>query len=166
MDPYSNESIILSAPIFLSVLLPLVPAKAMFQVAPFKYIPQYFQHREIMEITNEEMIELTKTKPTLICLHPHGVFSFVSLCSGFEWSKTWWDPRKTPTAVASSVINTPILRHVLGLFGIISASADPLAQALQDEENRGVILFPGGTSELFLTNHERERLFILERKGL
>ena len=40
-----------------------------------------------------------KTRKVLLCIQPHGVFSFGGACAGVEWSKKWWKPEDCPTAV-------------------------------------------------------------------
>jgi hypothetical protein len=164
--PKSALTLAIISPIALSALIPVLPLRTLLHSGPFKHIPSYFQFRDIMEGGEESIVKLLKEKPTLICLQPHGIFSFVSLCCAVKWSQSWWDPATTPTAVASSILGFPLLKHIIGILGIMSASAGPLVEALQSEENRGVILYPGGTSELFLAHPERERLFVLQRKGL
>jgi hypothetical protein len=46
---------------------------------------------------------------------------------------------------------------------LTSATSKSLTKALKTKH--GVILYPGGTSELFLTNPDHERLYLLDRKG-
>ena len=163
--PFSYQSLALLCPLLISTIIPPLPMGWLLKTRIFQSIPKYFQYKEILEIPPAEMDVITKEKPALICLHPHGVFSMVALCSAVKWSQTWWDPRTTPTAVADSILHVPILKHIIGILGITSASAKPLIKTLNSDTNRGCILYPGGTSELFLCNPDRERLHLLDRKG-
>jgi hypothetical protein len=67
-----------------------------------------------------------------------------------------------PTAVASQVLWTPILNHVMGLFQCVSASRASLKHALQ---TTSVQLYVGGTLELFETTSDEEVLHLSTKKG-
>jgi 2-acylglycerol O-acyltransferase 2 len=72
-----------------------------------------------------------------------------------------------PTAVADALLYTPVLKHILGVFGLISASKKSLVRVLT--QNRGpegcVVLYVGGMAELFLSCDRQERLYLKNRKG-
>lgn len=71
-----------------------------------------------------------------------------------------------PTAVADAVLLTPIVKHVLGIFGIISASKSSMKRALKKSGPEGcVVLYVGGMAELFLSCENNEKLYLLKRKG-
>ena len=156
-----------TAPIILSALLPPMAAPWLLRTRAFKQIPAYFRYKEVLEIGPDELRTLIHERPTMISLHPHGVFSMAALCAAVQWSQTWWSPAKTPTAVASAILQIPLLKHVVGTLGITSASSGPLVKALSSStsSSHGVILYPGGTSELFLADPDHERLYLLQRKG-
>jgi hypothetical protein len=59
-------------------------------------------------------------------------------------------------------MQTPFIKHIVGVFGICDASAKTLKRTLA---RRSVVLYPGGIAELFLCDHEQERLFVHKRKG-
>ena len=67
-----------------------------------------------------------------------------------------------PTAVASQVLFTPVLNHVMGLFQCVAANKSSLKNALQ---STCVQLYVGGTSELFETDAETEVLYLSKKKG-
>ena len=67
-----------------------------------------------------------------------------------------------PTAVASQVLWTPVLNHVMGLFQCVAANKSTLKHALQFT---CVQLYVGGTSELFETTADTEVLHLSKKKG-
>ena len=150
--------------------------------------------------------------PVIVAVSPHGVISFGGLCTlAYDFTdvkdkkksdgnvKTYdkLQPRdkqllrlyglfaQLPTGVANVLIVTPILKHVMGLFGIISASKTSLVSRLKGKNtsgsyinkvkigefdmaqnsNRSFILYPGGMMEMFLSNPKVEKLYLLNRKG-
>jgi hypothetical protein len=70
------------------------------------------------------------------------------------------------TAVADALLYTPILKHFLGIFGIISASKKSLQATLKKPGASGsVVLYVGGMAELFLSSKVEERIYLKKRKG-
>lgn len=68
--------------------------------------------------------------------------------------------------MADALLHTPILKHVLGIFGLISASKKSLQKYLRKRGPEGcVVLYVGGMAELFLSSHDEEKLYLLNRKG-
>ena len=125
----------------------------------------YFDYEEVLEIPNDEAIKMSKNgKKFLIAMQPHGVISFVSLCS---WINAPPEMRSVNTAVASAVLKTPILKHIMGIFGLCDASQSSIKKIFKSGEGmRGcVVLYIGGLAELFLTSREEERLYLKNRKG-
>ena len=59
---------------------------------------------------------------------------------------------------------TPILKHVLGIFSLVSASRSSLRQVL-GRERRSVVLYPGGIAELFASDPDEEILYARKRRG-
>lgn len=165
VHPFSAWTWIISAPVILSAIVPPIPMGWLLKTRIMQYIPMYFDYREVLETPHDELAKMSKERPTLMCLHPHGVFSMVSLCSATIWANKWWDPSTSPTAAADSVRQVPLLKHIIGSLGLTSASAKPLMKTLTDRKNGACILYPGGTSELFLSNPDHERLHLLDRKG-
>uniref|UniRef100_A0A7S0WRW5 diacylglycerol O-acyltransferase n=1 Tax=Pyramimonas obovata TaxID=1411642 RepID=A0A7S0WRW5_9CHLO len=68
----------------------------------------------------------------------------------------------TPTAVANVVMQFPLIKHAVGVFGTCDASPKTLKRTLKD---RSVVLYPGGIAELFLCDDKEERIFVKKRKG-
>ena len=125
----------------------------------------YFDYEEVLETSNDEAIELSKSgKKFLLAMQPHGVISFVSLCS---WIKAPIELRCVPTAVASALLKIPILKNVMGIYGLVDASQKSIKNILRTgEDMRGcIVLYIGGIAELFKTSREEERLYLKKRKG-
>jgi hypothetical protein len=47
----------------------------------FQCLPKYFQYREIVEIDDDTMLEMMKTRPYIFTALPHGVISYGGICS-------------------------------------------------------------------------------------
>jgi 2-acylglycerol O-acyltransferase 2 len=161
-NPFSMTSFVVVLPIVISAILPPYGSKTLLRSWPFSCIPTYFNYEEIKETTDEEVQELMKKRRVLFCVQPHGVFSFGGACAGVEWSKSWWSPTESPTAAANVITSIPILKHIVGIFGITDASSRGLTKTLK---KKSVVLYIGGIAELFLSSENEEKLFIRKRKG-
>ena len=76
------------------------------------------------------------------------------------------DVARIKTAAASVLLRTPILKNVMGLFGLIDASRPSLQKHFKNEGIDGcVALYVGGIAELFKSCPTEERLFLSGRKG-
>jgi hypothetical protein len=61
---------------------------------------------------------------------------------------------------------TPVVKHVVGVFGLIDASAKSLKKRLAKGGVEGsTVLYTGGIAELFKCSETEEKLYLLERKG-
>lgn len=131
-----------------------------------RQIPKYFHYEEYHEITDGEM--LSSGKSYVVGAHPHGVFSFCGVCAavastndasgGFGTALA----EKVPTAAASVLKVFPILKDVLGIFGVIPADGRTLTKRLA----RGSFcLYVGGMAELFRSSNQKEAVFLKQRKG-
>ena len=126
--PYWWLTWMLAAPLILSALLPPVPSRSFLQSLPFKHMPKYFNFTEIKELGDAEVQQLISNRATIFCVQPHGVFSFGGASAGVTWAKNWWHPATIPTAVASSVSATPLVKHLVGLFGTCDAATKPMTK--------------------------------------
>lgn len=113
-------------------------------------MPKYFNFSEIRESTDEQVQALISQRPVIFSIQPHGVFSFGGASAGVEWATRWWHPKSIPTAAASSVIFTPLVKHVVGLFGVVDASNKSLTKWLG--RGKSAVLYIGGIAELFLVS--------------
>jgi 2-acylglycerol O-acyltransferase 2 len=124
----------------------------------------YFEYEESFAESNEEIRKRLKTgRRFMLAFQPHGVISFVGLCAATNAPE---DLRALKTAVASSLLQTPILKHVMGIFGLIDASKKSLQRHFKKPGIQGcVALYVGGIAELFKASRTEERLFLSKRKG-
>jgi Diacylglycerol acyltransferase len=162
------------APILLSSLIPpLYMPRLISSLSPML---SYFDYTEIHEAKPINVFEeIGKNNNNYLCIfQPHGVISFVGILSAVYNAQqqtanlTTANPRRVipPTAVASALLYTPILKHVLGIFGLISASKDSMKRTLKNNGVDGtIVLYVGGMAELFLSCHQEEKLYLLKRKG-
>lgn len=60
-------------------------------------------------------------------------------------------------------MRTPLIKHVVGLFGMVDASNKSLTSWLS--KGRSAVLYIGGIAELFLVSQNEEKLFARKRKG-
>ena len=70
------------------------------------------------------------------------------------------------TAAASVLLKFPILKHVLGIYGLVDASGNNFRKVIQNEGLEGsVVVYVGGIAELFKSSRKEERLYLSKRKG-
>lgn len=148
-----------ASPVLLSALLP--PVFAPYVVGLLRPMVDYFEYEHILESspvdTRQRIIDGKENY--LIVAQPHGVLSFTGICSGAVYPE-FLVPIKT--AVASAVLYTPIIKHVMGIFGLCDASKGSLKKQLK---KTSVVLYVGGIAELFLSCPTEERVFLKKRKG-
>jgi len=148
-------------PMIISILIPQQPVPKL--VLCFWPMLDYFKFEMIVE--NEDSLEenLDKGKNYIFAAQPHGVISMCGMCSAILDHKKYMGIR---TAVASALLKIPILKHVLGIFGLTDASAKNLRKILKREGRDGsVVIYVGGMAELFMSSREEERLYLSKRKG-
>lgn len=161
--PCKHAAFIYAAPLFISILIPCRP---MLWLAPYMTsMLDYFDYDEVLEISNDECLKLANSgKNFILALQPHGVISFVSLCA---WVNAPPEVRCVQTAVASVLLKTPILKNVMGIYGLTAASSGNMKRILQTRLGIGscIVLYIGGIAELFKTCNTEERLYLKKRKG-
>jgi hypothetical protein len=158
--PSKQFAWIYTAPIFLSALVR--PISAPWILKLLSPMLSYFDYEEIHE--SDVKKELLKGTNYICVCQPHGALSFVGICSSIfappEFQGT------LVTAVADAVLYTPILKHVLGIFGLCSASKASMKKVLKKPGVEGtVVLYVGGMAELFLSCENEEKLYLKNRKG-
>ena len=97
----------------------------------------------------------------LACWMPHGIVPVGTLLGG-SYLESHWPKLYGKFAVAKSIYRLPLLRQVLGLFGIASAEYNDMKRGLVDYN---MSVMPGGIAEIFLCDLHTERLFLKQRKG-
>ncbi|CAE7420688.1 DGAT2 [Symbiodinium microadriaticum] len=128
----------------------------------------YFDFETAFETSDDDLVarleELKKEGRSMIFAgQPHGVLSFGGLCAGIAADSRFTD---LVTAAAGAVLATPVVKHVVGIYGLIDASAKSLTRRLARGGAQGsVVLYTGGIAELFKTSDTEEILFINSRKG-
>ena len=170
--PTAWSTIILVVPILISCGMPDTSKGVSGMVLcswPMRQVPKYFHYEEYHECTDAELAAAGKNY--VFGAHPHGVFSFCGVCA-FISSMNHPDgfgPRlaaKVPTAAASVLKVFPILKDVLGMFGVIAADSKTLAKRLAKEGGSGsFFLYIGGMAELFKSSPKKETVFLSNRKG-
>lgn len=151
-----------ASPLFLSALLPPVPFPGLLRsMTP---ILDYFEYEEIVEQPVYEA--MTKNGRNFLCVcQPHGALSITGIVYSVFASQPAYIGR-VPTAVADAVLYTPIVKHVMGIFHLISASKSSLKRHLRQRGIDGTVtLYVGGLAELFLSSESVERLYLKNRKG-
>jgi 2-acylglycerol O-acyltransferase 2 len=104
-----------------------------------------------------------KNKKFILAATPHGVISFTGMCSAVYCIPQF---RNINTAAASAVLQTPLLKHVMGIFGLIDANGKNLEKHFKKDGVKGsCVLYVGGIAELFKSSRKEERLYLQGRKG-
>ena len=158
-----KHAVLFSLPMLLSAAVPAIDGP--WLVGMLTPMLDYFQYEEVCEQSDDELREMLRTtnRRFILALQPHGVISFVGLCGAVSAPP---DLRLIKTAVASSVLQTPILKHVMGLFCLMDASKASLQKHFRKPGLDGsVALYVGGIAELFKSSRSEERLFLSKRKG-
>mmetsp|Transcript_22566 Transcript_22566/g.29293 ORF Transcript_22566/g.29293 Transcript_22566/m.29293 type:complete len:307 (+) Transcript_22566:26-946(+) len=159
----TNYIIWLSAtPLFISILLPPIASPSLLKTYFFRCMLSYFDFEHIDETSYEEIQEIEKTKRIIYTAQPHGVMSFCGMCYGVVAASE--GKKLAPTAAASVILQIPILKQVIGLYGLVDASKKSLVKCLTKRKS-SVVLYIGGIAELFLSNPNEEKLHLKDRKG-
>mmetsp|Transcript_9520 Transcript_9520/g.13944 ORF Transcript_9520/g.13944 Transcript_9520/m.13944 type:complete len:321 (-) Transcript_9520:48-1010(-) len=160
--PSWNIAILFSLPILISMVIPSQHSPKL--VSYLSPMLSYFNYQESFQLSNDELAQHLKTgRRVIVACQPHGVISFVGLCAAVACPEEF---RPLKTAVASSLLQTPILKHVMGIFGLMDASKASLKRHFQKPGIYGcVVLYVGGLAELFKSSRTEERLFLSKRKG-
>lgn len=161
------------APLLLSVLTPawVLPKVGgwLFTSYAFQQIPKYFAYEEYHETTDADIAKMHAQGTRLVvCAHPHGIFPFTAVCAVVstlgDAGGLGDEMRNLPTAAASVIRLVPILKDILGMFGIVDASGKVLAKRLA-KRNGSIVLYVGGMIEMFRSSPTAETVFLRERKG-
>jgi hypothetical protein len=161
--PTRDLSFLYSLPLFLSMMF---PAKQMTWLSDYLGpIVDYFQFDAINELSDEELLSgFKQDKKFIFAAQPHGVIPFVSFCC---WVKSPPELRKIKNAVASSLVNAPLVKHIIGVFGITDSTSQNVRNILRHGKGAdgSLILYVGGIAEMFRCSTEEERLYLKKRKG-
>eukprot|EP00804_Cyclotella_cryptica_P019344 CCRYP_006185-RA/>CCRYP_006185-RA protein AED:0.04 eAED:0.04 QI:182/1/1/1/1/1/2/459/327 len=156
--PSTQGSLIYSLPLLLSIFIP--PKYSRLALRMLRPMLDYFDFEAIH--TNEDNIrtQIAQGKSFLFAAQPHGVLSYTGMCSAVCNPN---DCVSVPTAAASVVLRTPLLKNLMGIFNLVDASAQNIRRIVK---RRGsVLIYIGGIAELFKSCREEERLYLTNRKG-
>lgn len=153
-----------ATPLLLSIISKPVAAPDLL-AAYFKPMADYFQFEAITEVEPDEYrAHYRSGKKFIFAAQPHGVISFCGMCF---MTATEPEFRRIKTAAASVVLRFPILKNVMGVYGLMDASAESLKKHLSSNAGveGSVVLYVGGIAELFKSSRREERLYLSKRKG-
>jgi Diacylglycerol acyltransferase len=153
-----------ASPMLLSAVVPSFPAPFLFRY--LKPMLDYFEYEEIIESKPIDVAEKILSGTNYLCVcQPHGALSITGIASAINASRPEF-AGKLATAVADVVLYTPIIKHVMGIFGLTSASKASMQRTLKKKGLAGtIVLYVGGMAELFLTSEAEEKLYLKKRKG-
>lgn len=151
-------------PILVSAAMPARASPWLLErLAP---MADYFEYEEIHEDSPRDVwTEIRQGKSNfLIVKQPHGVLSYTGMMSAVMAPPEIRG--KVNTAVADILLVMPLLKHVMGIFGLVSASKKNMIQTMQKKGAEGtLVLYVGGLAELFLSSETQEKLYLKKRKG-
>jgi hypothetical protein len=131
---------VIASPVLISILLPPTPSPWILRrLGPML---DYFDYEQIIE---EKPVDVRRnmrdgTKTYIFATQPHGVVSLCGICSAVGADNDL-QGRLIPTGVAEAVLLTPILKHVMGIFHLISASKKSLIRTSKRVVWKGVLYF-------------------------
>ena len=156
-----------AAPLIISAVIPPIPSA--WLLSKLTPMLDYFQYEQIIETSPVDVRKnMRNGKNYILAVQPHGVLSLTGMCSAvYAGVSGDIDMQGTiPTGVASVLLSTPILKHVMGIFNLISADKASLKKQFKKGGIEGtVVLYVGGMAELFLSSVEEETLYLNKRKG-
>jgi hypothetical protein len=163
------KSFYLLIPILVSALTPIIKLPWLVRHPIFRTILDYFDFETIFETTDDSLLEyIQKLKQdgrggVILAAQPHGVLSYGGICAGAAADSRF---DNLVTAAAGAVLATPIIKHVVGVFGLIDASGPSLRKHLSRGGVEGsCVLYIGGIAELFRCSESHETLILQQRKG-
>lgn len=164
MSRLSTSAVVYAAPLLISVV---IPSRAMPWLGQYmKPMLDYFSYEEVLEMTNEEFVQQANVerKKFILAMQPHGIVSFCSLC---HWVNSPEELKSVRTAVASVLLKTPILKNVMGIYGLTPATNSNVRRVLQNGigTKGSLVLYIGGIAEMFKSSQKEERLYLKNRKG-
>jgi hypothetical protein len=161
--PSMTFALLFASPVIISALVP--PISSPWLLGKLSPMLDYFQFEQIVETNPIDVREsMKKGKSYILAVQPHGVLSLCGMCSAIYADREFQGT--IPTGVASILLNTPILKHVMGIFYLISASKSSLKKQFKKGGIKGtVVLYVGGMAELFLSSVDEETLYLKKRKG-
>jgi hypothetical protein len=122
---------------------------------------EYFQYDEIVENSPIHIQEsINDGKQYIFACQPHGIVPFCSIAWSIRQAQQ--QRKVTPTAVAWMVLSTPILKHIMGVFGCVTTPQ--MRKKLREKETSSVRLYVGSTAEIFYCNEHIEVLELTKRK--
>lgn len=161
-NPFSSFTWKFSSLFILSILMPCVTKPDLVHL--MTPVLEYFQYEEVFEFDYPEWLERTNNgEKFIIPSHPHGVISYAGICLKIACPMEF---SHVPTAVASAVMKTPILKQVMGVFSLTDVSKRNMRKVIETNGPDGTMfIYPGGIAELFKSNLKEERLYLQKRKG-
>ena len=172
LQPKSMSTYIFATPLLISAILPPIKAKNLLHSYWVKCILDYFDYEEVFEVDDDTLLKMIEDRKKkvgggcgsfIFAGQPHGVLSFGGICAGINADSRFND---IATAAAGAVMATPVVKHVIGLFELVDASAKSLKKRLWKGGMAGTtVLYPGGIAELFMCSDTEEVLYLQERKG-
>jgi hypothetical protein len=158
--PTSQSSILYALPMLISILIP--PRASLLAIRLIHPMLSYFDFDCVYHLDSESTIRSSMKSGTsyIFAAQPHGVLSFAGMCAA---TYNPVDTLSVPTAAASVVLHTPLLKNLMGIFNLVDASAHNLQQLFQ--QGKSVLIYIGGIAELFKSCRSEERLYLQKRKG-
>mmetsp|Transcript_11893 Transcript_11893/g.32147 ORF Transcript_11893/g.32147 Transcript_11893/m.32147 type:complete len:312 (+) Transcript_11893:183-1118(+) len=133
-------------------LWPRVKAFREFMGSAFKY----FQEGSLRY---EEEVDTTGTRPTIVCVHPHGIFPL-----GWGMLTTRPEMADVHFCFSSVLYASPFFLIFCKLIGKPNPADKKTMQRLM-KERKTMALIPGGFEEATITTNNADRVFIKARMG-
>jgi len=159
--PTRQGSFLIATPLILSIFSKPKKLDCRF-LGP---MADYFDYEEAHEFSDNDIREFLEKsdRKFILASQPHGVLSYAGMCAAATCDS---DVGRIHTAAASVLLKTPILKNIMGIFGLVDASRKSLQKHFKKPGIDGcVVLYVGGIAELFKSSPDEERIYLSGRKG-
>jgi 2-acylglycerol O-acyltransferase 2 len=129
----------------------------------FQGICNFFEHK-VYYVQNKKNYKF-KNKQYIKCLMPHGIMPFTIWCLwGDKNEEDVFNWKDNKFVTAKQVYDFPFISHYAKACNTISSNYSDMENVLQ--ENKSLIVYPGGLREMFACSHKKETIVINKREGI
>lgn len=141
------------------VFTPVKRRTGLVKTFPFKSLLEYLSVRYVYE--GGQPLPSGPGAQYMFAFAPHGLYPFAPACAAVSGFVEIFHNFRG--CVASSALNVPGLRHLMGWVGCLPVTNAAISAAFKAGDSVGIV--PGGIAEMMKTDMTMERLVLEPRKG-